>query len=133
MKHIDKEDNKAKSDTRICVVTLLNGQEFTCNVPVSSRFINRNQIRSNSILIFDVFNFQRKADGSFLLNQIRELLDIIEFDYFGLSFEDSTHQKYWLEGEKSIKKQLKSLSFFVDFFLELYSPLRVTYVGVAKF
>ncbi|XP_004411377.1 PREDICTED: band 4.1-like protein 5-like [Odobenus rosmarus divergens] len=42
-----------------------------------------------------------------LFDQIMYHLDLIESDYFGLRFMDSAQVAHWLDGTKSIKKQVK--------------------------
>ncbi|XP_060033965.1 band 4.1-like protein 5 isoform X2 [Erinaceus europaeus] len=49
----------------------------------------------------------KKAKGQELFDQIMYHLDIIESDYFGLRFMDSAQVAHWLDGTKSIKKQVK--------------------------
>nr|XP_044624037.1 band 4.1-like protein 5 [Equus asinus] len=50
----------------------------------------------------------KKAKGQELFDQIMYHLDLIESDYFGLRFMDSAQVAHWLDGTKSIKKQVKS-------------------------
>uniref|UniRef100_A0A8D1KX70 Band 4.1-like protein 5 n=1 Tax=Sus scrofa TaxID=9823 RepID=A0A8D1KX70_PIG len=52
-------------------------------------------------------SFQKKAKGQELFDQIMYHLDLIESDYFGLRFMDSAQVAHWLDGTKSIKKQVK--------------------------
>uniref|UniRef100_A0A4X1SG48 Band 4.1-like protein 5 n=1 Tax=Sus scrofa TaxID=9823 RepID=A0A4X1SG48_PIG len=49
----------------------------------------------------------KKAKGQELFDQIMYHLDLIESDYFGLRFMDSAQVAHWLDGTKSIKKQVK--------------------------
>uniref|UniRef100_A0A8D2I691 Erythrocyte membrane protein band 4.1 like 5 n=1 Tax=Urocitellus parryii TaxID=9999 RepID=A0A8D2I691_UROPR len=51
----------------------------------------------------------KKAKGQELFDQIMYHLDLIESDYFGLRFMDSAQVAHWLDGTKSIKKQVKYL------------------------
>ncbi|KAK2109113.1 hypothetical protein P7K49_014278 [Saguinus oedipus] len=55
----------------------------------------------------DQVTFQKKAKGQELFDQIMYHLDLIESDYFGLRFMDSAQVAHWLDGTKSIKKQVK--------------------------
>ena len=48
-----------------------------------------------------------KAKGQELFDQIMYHLDLIESDYFGLRFMDPSQVARWLDGTKSIKKQIK--------------------------
>ncbi|KAM9663468.1 band 4.1-like protein 5 isoform 2-T2 [Trichechus inunguis] len=49
----------------------------------------------------------KKAKGQELFDEIMYHLDLIEGDYFGLRFMDSAQVAHWLDGTKSIKKQVK--------------------------
>ena len=42
------------------------------------------------------------------------MLNIEETDYFGLYYQDISNNKYWLEPNKSIKKQIKSKLILID-------------------
>ncbi|XP_031307121.2 band 4.1-like protein 5 isoform X5 [Camelus dromedarius] len=52
-------------------------------------------------------DLSKKAKGQELFDQIMYHLDLIESDYFGLRFMDSAQVAHWLDGTKSIKKQVK--------------------------
>ncbi|XP_049745115.1 band 4.1-like protein 5 isoform X6 [Elephas maximus indicus] len=49
----------------------------------------------------------KKAKGQELFDEIMYHLDLIESDYFGLRFMDSAQVAHWLDGTKSIRKQVK--------------------------
>ncbi|XP_054430984.1 band 4.1-like protein 5 isoform X1 [Pteronotus mesoamericanus] len=64
----------------------------------------------------------RKAKGQELFDQITYHLDLIESDYFGLRFMDSAQVAHWLDGTKSIKKQVKIGSpYCLHFRVKFYS------------
>ncbi|KAM5325265.1 band 4.1-like protein 5 isoform 1-T1 [Glossophaga mutica] len=64
----------------------------------------------------------RKAKGQELFDQIMYHLDLIESDYFGLRFMDSAQVAHWLDGTKSIKKQVKIGSpYCLHFRVKFYS------------
>ncbi|KAJ6222518.1 hypothetical protein RDWZM_001063 [Blomia tropicalis] len=71
-----------------------------------------------------VFQVDHKALGRTLFYQVCESLNLIEVDYFGLSYVDSHGIQYWLDFEKPICKQLSlssngpnlSMSFSVKFY-----------------
>uniref|UniRef100_A0A9L0IRM5 Band 4.1-like protein 5 n=1 Tax=Equus asinus TaxID=9793 RepID=A0A9L0IRM5_EQUAS len=56
----------------------------------------------------------KKAKGQELFDQIMYHLDLIESDYFGLRFMDSAQVAHWLDGTKSIKKQVKRYLFVLQ-------------------
>lgn len=55
-----------------------------------------------------IFILKRKAKGQELLDQICDQLNLLERDYFGLSYEDRRDPHNWLEMDKRIGKFLKS-------------------------
>ncbi|KAM5265415.1 band 4.1-like protein 5 isoform 4-T9 [Hipposideros larvatus] len=64
----------------------------------------------------------KKAKGQELFDQIAYHLDLIESDYFGLRFMDSAQVAHWLDGTKSIKKQVKIGSpYCLHFRVKFYS------------
>ncbi|XP_016065284.1 PREDICTED: band 4.1-like protein 5 [Miniopterus natalensis] len=64
----------------------------------------------------------KKAKGQELFDQITYHLDLIESDYFGLRFMDSAQVAHWLDGTKSIKKQVKIGSpYCLHFRVKFYS------------
>lgn len=58
--------------------------------------------------LYGVLIFQRKAKGQELLDQVCNQLNLLERDYFGLSYEDRRDSHNWLEMDKRIGKFLKS-------------------------
>lgn len=52
--------------------------------------------------------------GGDLYEQVFYSLDLIEKDYFGLQFTDANHVKHWLDPTKSIKKQVKSKTHWMN-------------------
>jgi hypothetical protein len=64
-------------------------------------------------LIFSVVNFnfvcfQRKSKGQELLDKVCEHLNLLEKDYFGLTYEDRHDPRNWLEMDRRIAKFVKS-------------------------
>ncbi|XP_039593551.1 band 4.1-like protein 4B isoform X3 [Polypterus senegalus] len=49
----------------------------------------------------------KHAKGQDLFNQILYHLDLIELDYFGLQYMDTSQVSHWLDATKLIKKQIK--------------------------
>ncbi|XP_012689056.1 FERM domain-containing protein 5 isoform X2 [Clupea harengus] len=66
-----------------CTVRLLDDTEYTCTI-------------------------QRDAKGQYLFDLICHHLNLLEKDYFGIRYVDPDKQRHWLEGPKSISKQMKS-------------------------
>ncbi|KAI1233569.1 Band 4.1-like protein 1, partial [Lamprotornis superbus] len=76
-----KTTKKVKSV--LCRVTLLDASEYECEV-------------------------EKHARGQVLFDMVCEHLNLLEKDYFGLTFCDSDSQKNWLDPSKEIKKQIRS-------------------------
>nr|XP_006824921.1 PREDICTED: band 4.1-like protein 5-like [Saccoglossus kowalevskii] len=53
------------------------------------------------------FEIHKKALGQELYDQVFYTLDLVEKDYFGLSFTDANQIQHWLDPTKNIKKQVK--------------------------
>lgn len=51
---------------------------------------------------------QRKSKGEELLDKVCEHLNLLEKDYFGLTYEDRHDPHNWLEMDKRIAKFVKS-------------------------
>lgn len=73
----------AAKATLYCRVFLLDGTEVSVDLP-------------------------KHAKGQDLFDQIVYHLDLVETDYFGLQFLDSSQVAHWLDHSKPIKKQMKS-------------------------
>jgi hypothetical protein len=58
--------------------------------------------------------FQRKSKGEELLDRVCEHLNLLEKDYFGLTYEDRHDPHSWLEMDKRIGKFIKS-KFLIKF------------------
>ncbi|XP_034383812.1 band 4.1-like protein 2 isoform X3 [Cyclopterus lumpus] len=74
---------KTKMKLMVCHVTLLEGTDFSCEV-------------------------EKRAKGQFLFFKVCEHLNLMEKDYFGLSYKDSHEQTCWLDPTKEIKRQIRS-------------------------
>lgn len=53
---------------------------------------------------------QRKAKGQDLLNKVCEAINLIEKDYFGLTYADRHDPRNWLDLDKRISKFMKSIN-----------------------
>jgi len=58
------------------------------------------------LFLLHFYFLQSNAIGSALLKQVQEHLNLIEWEYFGLYFDNITRSG-WLDPNKLIKKQLK--------------------------
>ncbi|NXK44283.1 E41L1 protein, partial [Chauna torquata] len=90
-----KINKKIKS--ALCRVTLLDASEYECEV-------------------------EKHARGQVLFDMVCEHLNLLEKDYFGLTFCDSDSQKNWLDPSKEIKKQIRSGPWNFAFTVKFYPP-----------
>ncbi|KAM4704731.1 band 4.1-like protein 3 isoform 8-T8 [Rhinophrynus dorsalis] len=78
-------------------VTLLDGSEYTCEV-------------------------EKRSRGQVLFDKVCEHLNLLEKDYFGLTYKDSENQKNWLDPAKEIKKQTRNGAWHFSFNVKFYPP-----------
>ncbi|NXN28904.1 E41L1 protein, partial [Nycticryphes semicollaris] len=90
-----KTTKKVKSS--LCRITLLDASEYECEV-------------------------EKHARGQVLFDMVCEHLNLLEKDYFGLTFCDSDSQKNWLDPSKEIKKQIRSGPWNFAFTVKFYPP-----------
>ncbi|XP_035851179.1 band 4.1-like protein 2 isoform X12 [Sander lucioperca] len=88
---------KTKMKLMACHVALLDGTDFTCEV-------------------------EKRAKGQYLFFKVCEHLNLMEKDYFGLSYTDSHEQKCWLDPTKEIKRQIRSNNWQFVFNVKFYPP-----------
>ncbi|KAM6053417.1 band 4.1-like protein 1 isoform 1-T1 [Theristicus caerulescens] len=86
-----------KVKSALCRVTLLDASEYECEV-------------------------EKHARGQVLFDMVCEHLNLLEKDYFGLTFCDSDSQKNWLDPSKEIKKQIRSGPWNFAFTVKFYPP-----------
>ncbi|XP_046549970.1 band 4.1-like protein 3 [Haliotis rubra] len=84
----------------ICTVVLLDGENF--DVPID-----------------------KNAVGQKLFDKVGDHIDLLERDYFSLTYTDDrdpAHIKYWLNHEKKISKQKKRGAWVFEFAVKFYPP-----------
>ncbi|XP_020854338.1 band 4.1-like protein 1 isoform X28 [Phascolarctos cinereus] len=86
-----------KFKSAICHVTLLDASEYECEV-------------------------EKHGRGQVLFDMVCEHLNLLEKDYFGLTFCDPDSQKNWLDPSKEIKKQIRSGPWNFAFTVKFYPP-----------
>ncbi|XP_017519052.3 band 4.1-like protein 1 isoform X12 [Manis javanica] len=86
-----------KYKSAICQVTLLDASEYECEV-------------------------EKHGRGQVLFDLVCEHLNLLEKDYFGLTFCDADSQKNWLDPSKEIKKQIRSSPWNFAFTVKFYPP-----------
>ncbi|XP_062267439.1 band 4.1-like protein 2 isoform X2 [Platichthys flesus] len=88
---------KTKMKLVVCHVSLLDGTDFTCEV-------------------------EKRAKGQYLFFKVCEHLNLMEKDYFGLTYKDSHEQRCWLDPTKEIKRQIRSNNWQFSFNAKFYPP-----------
>ncbi|KAM3841365.1 band 4.1-like protein 3 isoform 4-T9 [Vipera latastei] len=86
-----------KPKTMQCKVILLDGSEYGCEV-------------------------EKRSKGHILFDKVCEHLNLLEKDYFGLTYRDMENQKNWLDPAKEIKKQIRSGAWYFSFNVKFYPP-----------
>uniref|UniRef100_A0A1B6G4V9 Moesin/ezrin/radixin homolog 1 n=2 Tax=Proconiini TaxID=565685 RepID=A0A1B6G4V9_9HEMI len=81
----------------------------------------RVQMLDDSITMFQV---QAKAVGRVLFDQVCKQLHLLEADYFGLEYQDSSGTRYWLDLEKPLARQvgLTLVDPLLYFCVKFYTP-----------
>ncbi|KAF5903037.1 protein 4.1-like isoform X1, partial [Clarias magur] len=80
-----------------CRITLLDGSDYTCTV-------------------------EKKAKGQVLFDKVCDNLNLMEKDYFGLTYRDPEHQKNWMDPAKELKKQIRTGPWNFAFNVKFYPP-----------
>lgn len=65
---------------------------------------------------------EKHSRGQTLMDLVCEHLNLLEKDYFGLTFADSDTQKNWLDPSKEIKKQMRNSLWHFAFSVKFYPP-----------
>uniref|UniRef100_A0AAY4A033 FERM domain-containing protein n=1 Tax=Denticeps clupeoides TaxID=299321 RepID=A0AAY4A033_9TELE len=80
-----------------CKVTLLDGSDYSCVV-------------------------EKRDKGHVLFEKVCEHLNLLEKDYFGITFRDIENQKNWLDPSKEMKKQIRGVAWHFSFNVKFYPP-----------
>uniref|UniRef100_A0A7N6BFR0 FERM domain-containing protein n=1 Tax=Anabas testudineus TaxID=64144 RepID=A0A7N6BFR0_ANATE len=67
-------------------------------------------------------SLQKHSKGQTLMDMVCEHLNLLEKDYFGLTFADTDTQKNWLDPSKEIKKQMRNSQWHFAFAVKFYPP-----------
>ncbi|XP_064862046.1 band 4.1-like protein 3b isoform X5 [Oncorhynchus nerka] len=80
-----------------CKITLLDGSDYTMTV-------------------------DKRARGQLLFAKVCDHLNLLETDYFGITYRDVENQKNWLDPNKELKKQIRSGPWNFGFNVKFYPP-----------
>uniref|UniRef100_A0A665WEZ1 FERM domain-containing protein n=1 Tax=Echeneis naucrates TaxID=173247 RepID=A0A665WEZ1_ECHNA len=76
----------------------------------------------SQLLCYVCSHSQKHSKGQNLMDMVCEHLNLLEKDYFGLTFADSDTQKNWLDPSKEIKKQMRNCPWHFAFAVKFYPP-----------
>uniref|UniRef100_A0A3B4Y4V1 Band 4.1-like protein 1 n=1 Tax=Seriola lalandi dorsalis TaxID=1841481 RepID=A0A3B4Y4V1_SERLL len=65
---------------------------------------------------------EKHSKGQTLMDMVCEHLNLLEKDYFGLTFADTDTLKNWLDPSKEIKKQMRNSQWHFAFAVKFYPP-----------
>ncbi|XP_069463501.1 band 4.1-like protein 2 isoform X9 [Ambystoma mexicanum] len=68
------------------------------------------------------YEIEKRAKGQVLFDKVCEQLNLLEKDYFGLTFQDHANQKNWVDPAKGIKRQIRSMPWLFGFNVKFYPP-----------
>ncbi|XP_067881215.1 band 4.1-like protein 2 isoform X8 [Heterodontus francisci] len=68
------------------------------------------------------YEIEKRAKGQVLFDKVCEQINLLERDYFGLTFRDTADEKNWLDPAKEIKKQIRSCPWQFSFNVKFYPP-----------
>ncbi|XP_036842540.1 band 4.1-like protein 3 isoform X2 [Oncorhynchus mykiss] len=80
-----------------CKITLLDGSDYTTTV-------------------------DKQARGQLLFAKVCDHLNLLETDYFGMTYRDVENQKNWLDPNKELKKQIRTGPWNFAFNVKFYPP-----------
>ncbi|XP_061623914.1 FERM domain-containing protein 3 [Phyllopteryx taeniolatus] len=80
-----------------CTIRLLDDSEISCSI-------------------------QRDTKGQFLFERVCNHYNLLEKDYFGIRYVDPEKQRHWLEPNKAVVRQMKSLQPFIMCFRVKFYP-----------
>ncbi|CAB1341136.1 unnamed protein product [Coregonus sp. 'balchen'] len=64
----------------------------------------------------------KRERGHVLFDKVCEQLNLLEKDYFGITFRDIENQKNWLDQSKEMKKQIRGAAWNFSFNVKFYPP-----------
>uniref|UniRef100_A0A8C4X245 Erythrocyte membrane protein band 4.1 like 2 n=1 Tax=Eptatretus burgeri TaxID=7764 RepID=A0A8C4X245_EPTBU len=76
----------------------------------------------SNLPVFVFMCMQKRARGQVLFDSVCTHLNIMEKDYFSLSYQDIREQKNWLDLTKEIKKQVRNAAWVFSFHVKFYPP-----------
>ncbi|XP_055932394.1 band 4.1-like protein 3 isoform X3 [Argiope bruennichi] len=122
----DAEDQKSTADDK------KNAHETETNSSQSSPRGRRSSVSGKAkpglcrVRLLDGTDYEieidRRSKGGELFDKICEYLNIMEKDYFGLTYRDHEDARNWINFDKRIGKQMKNLPWVFNFEVKFYPP-----------
>ncbi|XP_069743108.1 protein 4.1-like isoform X3 [Narcine bancroftii] len=69
-----------------------------------------------------IYEIEKRSKGQIIMDRMCEQINLLEKDYFGLTFLDATGEKNWLDPAKEIKKQVQGCPWHFYFNVKFYPP-----------
>ncbi|XP_041484520.1 protein 4.1-like isoform X5 [Lytechinus variegatus] len=86
----------------------------------------KGKLQKVTIVLLDETEFycdiEKRAKGEQLVDLVCDHLDIVEKDYFGLTYRDSQDCRHWVDPIKELKRQMKNGPWFFYFNVKFYPP-----------
>ncbi|XP_046725866.1 band 4.1-like protein 1 isoform X6 [Silurus meridionalis] len=110
--HRDTDDSSEKTSSRMSRSPQKSSKKPK-TVPVKVMLLDGSEYETG---------LEKSCKGQVLLDMVCEHLNLLEKDYFGLTFCDADSQKNWLDPSKEIKKQIRVGSWQFSFAVKFYPP-----------
>nr|XP_033811268.1 protein 4.1 isoform X29 [Geotrypetes seraphini] len=117
---VQKENSKTNANAKI-EGTKVNKELKTSQKPVKKSRIMHCKISLLDDTVYEC-EVEKHAKGQDLINKVCSHLNLLEEDYFGLAFWESSTTKTWLDSTKEIKKQVHGGSLNFTFNVKFYPP-----------
>ncbi|XP_044038596.1 protein 4.1-like isoform X13 [Siniperca chuatsi] len=116
-KHLDEhretDDMSEKTSPNKNLKSPQKGSKRLKTVPFKVTLLDSSEIEAE---------IEKHSKGQTLMDMVCEHLNLLEKDYFGLTFADTDTQKNWLDPSKEIKKQMRNSPWHLAFAVKFYPP-----------
>ncbi|XP_029427371.1 protein 4.1 isoform X7 [Rhinatrema bivittatum] len=121
-KEAEEEGEGSKTDAKVENTGTKADKEFkTARKPVKKSRTMHCKISLLDDTLYEC-EIEKHAKGQDLINKVCNHLNLLEEDYFGLAFWESTITKTWLDSTKEIKKQIHGGPWSFTFNVKFYPP-----------
>ncbi|XP_077459041.1 uncharacterized protein LOC144075640 isoform X3 [Stigmatopora argus] len=96
------------------------------NLKSPQKSSKRHKVTPFKVELLDMSDYKGEIEkhcrGQALVDMVCEHLNLLEKDYFGVTFADTDTQKNWLDPSKEIKKQMRNSPWDFAFAVKFYPP-----------